>query len=85
MSGKYPLSEAYVQKRLVLDRVCRRCGRYVLTSELDEYKYQCVHCDEDLYEFETVQTEDSITRAELDELIEDVYYEIFNSEEEYWQ
>lgn len=85
MNGKYPLSEAYVQKHLVRDRICRRCGRYVLTSELDEYKYQCVHCDEDLYEFETVQTEDSITRTELDELIENVYYEIFNGEEEYWQ
>jgi hypothetical protein len=43
-----------------------------------------MNCDEDLYEFETEHTDDSITRAELDELIENVHYELHSDEEQYW-
>lgn len=42
-------------------RVCRRCGNVVIESECDRadengkkyYVYQCLNCDEDLFEFET--------------------------------
>ena len=39
--------------------VCKKCGREVVKSELKEYSYQCVECDEDLYEFETELVEES--------------------------
>jgi len=31
---------------------CRRCGGPVYASELPQYNYQCLTCDEDLFEFE---------------------------------
>lgn len=42
-------------------RVCRKCGNVVIESECDRvdengkkyYPYQCLNCDEDLFEFET--------------------------------
>lgn len=34
-------------------RVCLRCGNKVEESELKDYSYQCLECDEDLFEFET--------------------------------
>ena len=32
--------------------ICRRCGQPVYESDNPEYRYQCFHCDEDLYSFE---------------------------------
>lgn len=32
---------------------CNKCGSPVITSDTQGYKYQCLECDEDLYEFET--------------------------------
>lgn len=41
---------------------CSRCGSPVLLSDLsdteNEYKYQCLSCDEDLYEIETYKGDD---------------------------
>lgn len=34
-------------------KYCNKCNSKVIKSELEEYSYQCVECDEDLYEFET--------------------------------
>jgi len=34
------------------DMKCRRCGGPVFESDLPEYSYQCLKCDEDLYDFE---------------------------------
>lgn len=31
---------------------CNRCNQPVLRSQTDGYSYQCMNCDEDLYEFE---------------------------------
>lgn len=43
------------------NRVCRRCGHPVFESFLrhteNGYLYQCFHCDEDLYGFETIGKE----------------------------
>lgn len=40
------------------NRACSRCGHPVFTSFLkdadNEYKYQCMNCNEDLYMFETI-------------------------------
>lgn len=35
------------------DLICRRCGHPVYESDNPEYSYQCFHCDEDLFAFET--------------------------------
>lgn len=32
---------------------CNRCNQQVTKSDLEEYNYQCMECDEDLYRFET--------------------------------
>lgn len=34
-------------------RYCNKCRNKVSKSELKEYAYQCMECDEDLYSFET--------------------------------
>lgn len=34
---------------------CNRCNAKVEKSDLEEYTYQCLECDEDLYEFETYE------------------------------
>lgn len=34
-------------------RYCNKCKSEVTKSDLEEYSYQCMNCDEDLYEFET--------------------------------
>lgn len=60
----------YVKNMLVKTRKCNRCGAYVLKSELKDYKYQCLYCDEDLYSFETTQTRRKISAIEYKDLIE---------------
>lgn len=59
----------YVKKRLVKNRVCNRCGSYVLKSESKDYSYQCMKCDEDLYTFETRKTNVKIKDMQLKRLI----------------
>ena len=39
-------------------RICKRCGCEVCKSNLNQYDYQCLHCDEDLFDFETIVIED---------------------------
>ena len=43
----------FMIENYVEDVHCNLCCSLVLLSTLDEYKYQCVHCDVDLFEFET--------------------------------
>lgn len=33
-------------------RVCPHCGKPVVQSELPQYTWQCLDCDEDFYDFE---------------------------------
>lgn len=48
---------------------CNRCNKPVLLSDNKEYTYQCMNCNEDLYEIETYKKEnDYITSDELEEL-----------------
>ena len=83
---RYPLSEAYVRERLVPYRVCNRCGNHVLTSELDEYAYQCLYCDEDLYSIETHELEEKTEISNFDfyDLVEQVHHLMFSEEEDLW-
>lgn len=34
-------------------RTCRKCGHEVYETDTPGYRYQCLNCYEDLYEFET--------------------------------
>lgn len=34
------------------DKKCFRCGKQLLISDLKEYKYLCLNCNENMYEFE---------------------------------
>ena len=69
---KYKSASEYVKNMLVKSRKCNRCGSYVLKSELKEYSYQCMYCDEDLYTFETTKTTRKISNIEYKDLIEQV-------------
>lgn len=64
---KSPKTFAYVLERDTLTRRCNMCGSVVLRSELESYAYQCMNCDEDLYEIETHEGEPHTTE-EFDEL-----------------
>jgi ribosomal protein L37AE/L43A len=42
-----------IETKQVEKRCCNKCNSKVAKSDLKEYSYQCMECDEDLYEFET--------------------------------
>ena len=73
-SIKYPNSKKYVDTHLVVPhRYCNRCGCHVLKSDSENYPYQCVYCDEDLYSIETHIKEDDfdeISDFDYEDLIE---------------
>lgn len=52
---KSPKSFAYVLERDTFTRRCNSCGSLVLKSDLPDYVYQCMNCDEDKYEIETYE------------------------------
>lgn len=54
----------YVYNRIVTDRACGRCGGYVLKSDSENYPYQCLKCDEDLYRIETTTIDNGEVPAE---------------------
>ena len=64
---KSPKTFEYVLERDTLTRRCNRCGSVVLKSELNDYAYQCMNCDEDLYRIETHNGKPHTTE-EFDEL-----------------
>ena len=37
------------------NKKCFRCGTNLLKSDLKGYKYLCIECDENFYEFETLE------------------------------
>lgn len=61
---------AYVDEHWCNNVRCKRCGHLVLTSDADGYKFQCLHHDEGLVGFETVENiEVDPTQDEYDELV----------------
>ena len=55
---KSPKSFLYVTEHYTSPRRrCSRCGSLVLRSDVEGCSYQCMNCDEDLYEFETYEGE----------------------------
>ena len=51
---KNRLKEKIYQKYSI-NRFCKNCGKKLLISDLKEYKYLCLECYENFYEFETVE------------------------------
>ena len=35
-------------------RFCKNCGKELIPSEIDGYQWQCLDCDEDFCNFETL-------------------------------
>lgn len=64
-----PKSFEYVNKRVYKTLRCNRCGSIVLKSDLPQYSYQCLNCDEDLFKIE-VHRGEKIKPYEFDDLCE---------------
>lgn len=63
-------TEKYVLNNIHLKRRCNRCNHVVLTTELkEEYNFQCLYCDEDLYTIETHTVNHYPKHEEINELI----------------
>ena len=68
-AGVYPNTHAYVMENDTVNRRCNRCGSVVLKeTNIESYPYQCMNCDENMYEIETHIGEPH-TEEELDELL----------------
>ena len=51
---KHPKTYAYVMENDTVIRRCNRCGSVVLReTSIDEYPYQCMSCDENMFGIET--------------------------------
>lgn len=69
----------YVDEHWCNNVRCKRCGHLVLTSDVDGYKFQCLHHNEDLVGFEVVENlEADTTQNEYDELVKLVVDEILS-------
>ena len=67
--NKYPKTYNYVMENDTVNRRCNRCGSVVLKeTNIKGYPYQCMACDENMYEMETHIGEPH-TNEELDELL----------------
>lgn len=65
----YKNTLCYVHEKITDNIRCRKCGSIVLKTELtDEYKFQCLNCDEDLYAMETYEGE-KFTPSEFAETV----------------
>lgn len=64
-----PKTFAYVIENDTINRRCNRCGAVVLKeTNIPWYLYQCIACDENMYEIETYIGEPHTTE-ELNELL----------------
>lgn len=66
---KLPKSVKYVEDNLTNYR-CIRCGSPILLeTEVKDYPYQCLTCDENMYSFEVETSEQEITAEEMESII----------------
>jgi hypothetical protein len=50
---QHPKTLIYVLENNTFNRRCNRCGSVVLKELIKNYPFQCMSCDESLYEIET--------------------------------
>lgn len=64
----------------MLRRICVKCSHEVIESELEEYEYQCLECDEDLYKFETelIEIKEKLIKWRNEKMIEITKYLVEN-------
>ena len=43
-----------IYQKYATNKHCIKCGNKLLESDLKEYEYLCLECDENFYEFETI-------------------------------
>jgi hypothetical protein len=58
--NKHPKTFSFVSENDTVTTRCNRCGCVVLREPeetYDEYPYQCLSCDENMFEFETHEGE----------------------------
>lgn len=68
---EYPKTAKFIKKNDTVNRRCNKCGRVVLKETfVPNYPFQCVSCDENLYDIETHLGEPH-TDVELAQLCED--------------
>lgn len=73
---KYPNSVKYIEDNLT-DLRCFRCGSLLLKEpESEEYPYQCLTCDENMFSFETIKSETALTDNEAKNMLEYVLREL---------
>ena len=66
---KLPKSVKYVEDNLTNYR-CIRCGSPIfLETEVKDYPYQCLTCDENMYSFEVETSEQEVTAEEIESII----------------
>ena len=66
---KLPKSVKYVEDNLTNFR-CIRCGSPILLEpEIEDYPYQCLTCDENMYSFEVEASEQEVTAEEIENII----------------
>lgn len=61
----------YNQIGVSMIAICNRCGHLCTPSVVEGYKYECKHCDEDLFPFEVTEYSD--------EKCEELYIDYFNN------
>ena len=44
--------EQTIVKQIERGKTCNRCGNILFDSTIEDYKYQCMECDQDFYSFE---------------------------------
>ena len=67
--NKNPKTYAYVMENDTVNRRCNKCGSVVLKeTNIESYPYQCMACDENMFEIETYLGEPHTT-LELDDLL----------------
>lgn len=73
---KYPNSVKYIEDNLT-DLRCFRCGSPLLKElESEEYPYQCLTCDENMFSFEAIKSETALTDNEAKNMLEYVSREL---------
>lgn len=73
---KYPNSVKYIEDNLT-DLRCFRCGSPLLKeAESEEYSYQCLACDENMFSFEAIKNDAALTDNEVKNMLEYVLREL---------
>lgn len=67
---KFPNTVKFILENYAGNLRCNRCGRMVLKEpNIEQYPYQCMHCDENMFSIELSKGKQLITPLEIEELV----------------